>query len=174
MEISSIMSNTLSAVGMKKKSTSTNPFEKNSFRGKAFGGSVLPFADVFQAIKPIEAPKPNKMKMMAGAVISAVVDFKTRLTQPIALFASKVRESIARGVDSVRNAKNSIAEMGKSMQGRISQVFEWHKPEPEPVKSGARILDLKHINEHASIKDLKATWVAENEKLSKESGKAVA
>jgi len=174
MEINSIMSTTLSSVGLKKKTTSTNPFEKNSFKGRTFKGSVLPFADVFQAIKPVQTPKPNKLKMMAGSVIAAVVDFKTRLGQPIALFAQKVREHIAHGIDTVRNAKNSIKEMGRTVQDRISQVFEVHKPEPLPVTPEAKILDLKHINKDASVKDLKATWIALNEKVTKETGKAAA
>ena len=173
MEISSIMTNTLSNVGLKRKSTSTNPFEKNSFKGRTFKGSVLPFADVFQAIKPLETAKPNKVKMMAGAVIAAVTDFKTRLGQPIALFAHKVRESIAHGVDSVRNAKNSIKEMSKSVHEKISHVLDFHKPEAE-IATGPKILDLKHINKDASVKDLKATWVALNEKVTKESGKVAA
>lgn len=180
MEINSI-SNSISSVRLNKRATSTNPFEKNSFKGRTFKGSVLPFADVFQAIKPVTAPKPNKVKMIASSVIGAVVDFKTRLTQPIALFASKVRERIAQGVDSVRHgiesakhAGSTIKAMGKNMQGRISQVFDFHKPDPEPVVPGVKILDLKHISPKAAVKDLKATWIAENEKISKESGKAVA
>ena len=181
MEINSISNSSISSVRLNKRATSTNPFEKNSFKGRTFKGSVLPFADVFQAIKPVTAPKPNKLKMIAGSVIGAVVDFKTRLTQPIALFASKVRERIAQGVDSVRhgldsvkNAGSAIKEMGKNMHGRIAQVFDFHKVEPEPVLPEVKILDLKHINSKASVKDLKATWIAENEKISKESGKAVA
>ena len=170
MEIKSIMGAQLGALTF-NRSTSTNPFDKTSFKGRKFGGSVLQFADVFQKIKPAEV-KPNKLKMISGAVIGAVVDFKTRLTQPIALLASKVRENIAFGMDKVRNAKNSFVEMGKEFQGRVSQVFDWHKVE-EPV-IGPRILDMKHINEKASLEDLKATWIAENELLSKGEGKVAA
>ncbi|MBO6271398.1 hypothetical protein J6O48_01310 [bacterium] len=173
MEIKSIVGARLGSLTF-NKSTSTNPFERTSFKGKAFGGSVLPFADVFQKIKPVEIQKPNKIKMVSGAVIGAIVDFKTRLTQPIALFASRVRQNIALGIDRVREMKNSMIAMGKNMHGRIAQVFDWHKVE-EPTVSGAKILSLKHINEKAPVHDLKATWIAENEKIaSKSEGKAVA
>lgn len=157
-----------------RKTTSTNPFEKTSFKGKAFGGNVLPFADVFQAIKPIESPKPHKLKMISGAVIGAVVDFKTKLTQPIALFASKVRENIAHGIDRVKDAKNSIISMSRDVHGRIAQVFDWHKLENKP-NIGPKVLSMRHINEKASVQDLRATWVAANAiKLSNEGRKAVA
>ena len=53
MEIKSIVGARLGSLSL-KRSTSTNPFDKTSFRGKTFSGSVLPFADVFQKIKPVE------------------------------------------------------------------------------------------------------------------------
>ena len=168
MEIKSIVGSRLGSLTI-NRSTSTNPFEKASFKGRTFKGSVLPFADVFQAIKPVETVKPNKIKMIAGAVVSAVVDFKTRVTQPIVNFANHVKESvahvrehIANGVDSIKNAKNSIVEMGRSVKDKVAHAFEEKVGEPGP--DGAMILNMKHINEHASLKDLKATWVAENEK----------
>ena len=173
MEIKSIVGARLGSLTF-NKSTSTNPFERTSFRGKAFGGNVLPFADVFQAIKPMEVAKPNKLRMISGAVIGAIVDFKTRLTQPIALFANRVRQNIAHGMDLVREARNSMIAMGKNMRGRISQVFDWHKLEEPPI-DGVKILSLKHINEKVPVQDLKATWIAENAKIaSKSEGKAVA
>lgn len=183
MEIKSIVGAKLGSLSL-NRSTSTNPFDKTSFRGKAFSGSVLPFADVFQKIKPVEQ-KPSKIAMVSGAVISAVTSFKSRITEPVIAFAHRVKEGVLHGVDAVRNAKesaketllsakNSWLEMHRSVQERISQVFEWHKlPEAEP-ETGAKILSLKHINEKASVQDLKATWVHENEKLSLEEGKVVA
>ena len=177
MEIKSVVGTRLGALTF-NRSTSTNPFEKTNFKGRTFKGSVLPFADVFQAIKPIQQPKPNKLAMVTGAVISAVVDFKTRLTQPIAMFAHRVRENIARGVDSMRNARNSIIEkgreMGRTVHERVAQVFEHHEKIGEPSPDGAVILNMKHINEKAPVKDLRATWVAENAKLAKEEGKVAA
>ena len=156
-----------------RKTTSTNPFETNSFKGKAFGGSVLPFADVFQAIKPIEAPKPSKMAMVAGAVANVVSGFRTRVTEPVKQFAHNVREHLALGIDKIKNVKVSLVEMKNNLKDRITQVFDWHKVE-EPKLGEARILSLKHINEKAEVKDLKATWLSENAKFSNEEGKAVA
>ena len=178
MEIKSIVGTRLGSLTF-NRSTSTNPFEKTSFKGKAFKGSVLPFADVFQSIKPVETVKPNKLKMVAGAVISAVVNFKSRLTQPVVKFANyikerygQVKEHIAHGVDSIKNAKNSIVEKGKSIRDRVAQAFEEKVGEPGP--DGTTILNMKHINEYAPVKDLKATWIAENEKLLSNEGKAAA
>ncbi|MCR5266321.1 MAG: hypothetical protein K6E29_06980 [Cyanobacteria bacterium RUI128] len=178
MEIKSIVGSKLGSLTF-NRSTSTNPFEKTSFKGRTFKGSVLPFADVFQSIKPVETVKPNKVKMVAGAVISAVADFKTRLTQPIVDFVNSVKEGyghvkekIAGGVDSIKNAKNSLVEMGKSVKDRVAHVFEEKVGEPGP--DGATILNLKHINEQASLRDLRATWVAENEKIVSKEGKAAA
>ena len=156
-----------------KKSTSTNPFESNSFKGKTFGGSVLPFADVFQAIKPAETPKPTKLAMLAGAMADLTNGFKSHITEPIKQFAHRVKENITLGIDKIKNVKNSLVAMKNTMHDRITQVFDWHKAE-EPKVGEARILSLKHINEKAEVKDLKATWIAENAKLSNEEGKAVA
>ncbi|GEM_PF-5578800 len=171
MKINSIINTTIKSIGS-KKTTSTNPFEHNNFSGNAFKGSVLPFADVFQAIKPVEAPKPNKMKMIAGAVLSAVTDFKVRMGQPIALFAQKVREGIANGINRVRVARNTFREMGKNFQGRIAQMFD-HKPNVADVNT-PKVLNMRHITKDAPVQDLKATWIAENANVAKESGKAVA
>ena len=180
MEIKSIVGAKLGSLSL-NRSTSTNPFDKTSFRGKAFSGSVLPFADVFQAIKPLEAQKPNKLKMVAGAVVGSVVDFRTRLTQSVTAFANRVKENVAHGLDKVKSvknsiveAKNSLVEMNKDLKDRISQVFDWHKVKEPEVDGGAKILSLKHINENAPVRDLKATWLHENAKLSQEEGKAVA
>ena len=153
------------------KSTCTNPFEKNVFKGKSFEGSVLPFADLFQKIKPpsAEAPKPTKMEMVAGAVAGAISGFKSRVTEPVVAFANKVRESVSLGIDKVshkvNNLKNSIVDMKNSMKERLVQFYEHLQPEDPLTEDGARILSLKHIDETASVKDLKATWLAENEKI---------
>lgn len=175
MGIKAIMGAPFGALSL-KKTTSTNPFEHNSFKGKSFTGSVLPFTDVFQSIKPAEV-KPNKMKMISGAVVGAVSNFKTRLTQPVINFANHVKERLANGVNAVKNAGNTIAEMSKNMQSRISHVFDWNKA-AEENKDGIKILSMKQINNKASVKDLKATWIAENTQMlaneAKETGKAAA
>lgn len=151
------------------KSTCTNVFEKHKFSGKRFQGSVLPFADVFSAIKPPSLEeKPNKLKMIAGAVAGAVLGFRTRVTEPVVQFAKRVRTTISNGIDHgierVRTLKTSFVNMKNTVKDKISHLFE--KPEPKDVvtESGAKILSLKHINEKADIKDLRATWVAENAK----------
>ena len=180
MEIKSIVGAKFGSLSL-NRSTSTNPFDKTSFKGKTFSGSVLPFADVFQAIKPVSSEKPNKIKLIAGAVIGSVVDFKTRVKQSAIALANKVKENVALGIDKVKgvktsiiNAKNSLVEMNKNVKDRISQVFDWHRvkePEPDGVP---KVLSLKDINEHASVQDLKATWIHENEKLSGKEGKVAA
>ena len=175
MGIKAIMGAQFGALSL-KKTTSTNPFEHNSFKGKSFTGSVLPFADVFQSIKPVEA-KPSKMKMVSSAVVGAVSNFKTKLTQPIINFANNVKETVAHGVEAMKSAKNSITEMGKNMHSRIAQMFNWNKV-AEDNKENVKILSMRHINNKASVKDLKATWLAENAEIKakemNEAGKAVA
>lgn len=174
MGIKAIMGAKLGSLSL-RRTTSTNPFEHNSFRGKSFGGSVLPFADVFQSIKPVE-PKTSKIKMISGSVIGAVSSFKTRLTQPIIDFAHNVSEKVANGIQAVKNARNTIVEAGKSIPARITGLFEHNKPIAEN-KDIPKILSIKHINNKASIQDLKATWIAENELIAKgieEAGKVAA
>ncbi len=178
MEIKSIVGSKLGSLTF-NRSTSTNPFEKTSFKGRTFNGSVLPFADVFQSIKPVETVKPNKVKMVAGAVISAIVDFKSKLTQPVINFANNVKEKIGHvkehivnSIDSIKNVKTSIVEMGKSVHEKVAHALEGKAGEPGP--DGAIILNMKHINAQAPVKDLKATWIAENEKMLSKEGKAVA
>lgn len=165
MEIKAILGAKLGSLSINKK-TSSNPFEHNSFKGKSFTGSVLPFADVFQSIKPIEH-KPSKIKMVASAVVGAMNNFKTRITQPIIKFAHNVKETFHNGIEAMRATKNSIAEMGKNVQDKISGVFHSHANIAE--ETGApKILKIKHINNQASVADLRTTWLAENAKISLE------
>lgn len=175
MEIKAISGAKLGTLSL-RKTTSTNPFENVSFKGKSFNGSVLPFADVFQSIKPVE-PKTNKLKMVAGSVVSAVSTFKSKLVQPVVKFANNVKAGWNHSVEAVKSAGNTIAEMGRNIQNRISSVFENHKI-AEENKDIPKVLSMKHINNKASVKDLKATWIAENElmlsKEAKETGKAAA
>ena len=191
MEIKSIVGARLGSLSL-KRSTSTNPFDKTSFRGKTFSGSVLPFADVFQKIKPVEDAKPSKLARVSGAVIGAVSSFRTRITEPVIAFAHRVKDGISNGIDAVKNvgisaketilsaknsivnAKNSLVEMHKNLQDRISQVFDWHKVSEPEVDGVAKVLSIKNINEHASVKDLKATWLSENAKITESEAKAVA
>ena len=77
----------------------------------------------------------------------------------------------------MKSAKNSITEMGKNMHSRIAQMFDWNKV-AEDNKENVKILSMRHINNKASVKDLKATWLAENAEIKakemNEAGKAVA
>lgn len=166
MEIKAILGAKFGSLSINKK-TSTNPFEHNSFKGKTFTGSVLPFADVFQSIKPIEQ-KPNKIKMVAGAVVSAVNNFKTSITQPIIKFAHNVKEVYHNGIEAMKSTRNSIAEMGRNIQDRISGVFHSHNMENIEAGTAPRILNAKHINNKAPVQDLRTTWMAENAKISLE------
>ena len=176
MEIKAIVGAKFGTLSL-KKTTSTNPFDTVNFRGKTFTGSALPFADVFQAIKK---PKPNRLKMISASVIGAAVDFRMRLHQPIALFVSHVKQNIERGMAIVQKARlsmyntgHSFVEMNKNLYERISGVFYKPKTILPEKESGIKILSLKHINEHASVKDLRATWLHLNETLAKE-GKTAA
>ena len=165
MEIKSILGSKLGSLSIHRK-TSTNPFEHNSFKGKSFTGSVLPFADVFQSIKPIEQ-KPSKIKMVTSAVVGAINNFKTSITQPIVKFAHNVKETFHNGIEAMKSTKNSIAEMGRNVQDKISSVFHSHTEIAEEV-GAPRILKMKHINNQASVQDLRTTWMAENSKISLE------
>lgn len=164
MEIKSILGAKLGSLSISRK-TSTNPFEHNSFKGKSFTGSVLPFADVFQAIKPIEQ-KPSKIKMVTSAVVGAINNFKTSITQPIVRFAHNVKETFYNGIEAMRATKNSITEMGRNVQDRISSVFHAHNKIEETGMP--KILNIKHINNQAPVEDLRTTWMAENAKISLE------
>lgn len=164
MEIKSILGAKLGSLSISRK-TSTNPFEHNSFKGKSFTGSVLPFADVFQSIKPIEQ-KPSKIKMVSSAVVGAINNFKTSITQPIIRFAHNVKETFHNGIEAMKSTRNSIAEMGRNVQDRISSVFHSHNQIEET--GVPKILSMKHINDKAPVEDLRTTWLAENAKISLE------
>lgn len=162
MEIKKILGAKLGTLNIKK--TSTNPFENINFKGKSFTGNVLPFADVFQSIKPM-AEKPNKIKMISGAVVGAINNFKTSITQPIVKFAHNVKETFHNGIEAMKNTRNTIAEMGRSVHDKISGVFHSHSVEEI---SGPQILSAKKINNKARVEDLRTTWLAENAKISLE------
>jgi hypothetical protein len=164
MEIKAIIGAKFGALGINRK-TSTNPFEHNSFKGTSFTGSVLPFADVFQAIKPVEQ-KPSKLKMVSSAVVGAVNNFKTSLTQPIVKFANNVKETFHNGLEAMKATKNTISEMGRNMHDKISGMF--HTNNIAEDMNMPKILSKRHINNNASVQDLKTTWLAENAKISLE------
>ena len=69
----------------------------------------------------------------------------------------------------MRATKNSIAEMGRNVQDKISSVFHSHNIEHLEEANGPKILATKHINNKASVQDLRSTWLAENAKISLES-----
>ena len=171
MEVKSIMGVRLGS--LTKRTTSTNPFENTSFKGKAFKGNALAFADVFNSIKPIEN-KPNKVKMISSAVVGAVSNFKTKLTQPIVDFANNVKEKVMLGVEGFKNIRTAVNEMSKNIYSKAVDVFSFKKV--EETAEGGKILDMKHINKNASVEDLKLTWQREIELMNDaaETGKAAA
>lgn len=179
MGIKAIVGAKLGALTL-NKSTCTNVFEKHQFKGKSFEGSVLPFADVFEKIKPptLETEKPSKLKMVAGAVAGAVEGFRTKITEPVSALVNRVKENISVGVENglnkVKEVKNSLAEMRNGMKERLSHLFEKRTTEETASSEGAKIIKLKHINETVPVKDLEATWIAENEKIALNERKAVA
>ena len=146
-----------------KKSMSSNPFENNSFKGKAFNNSVLPFADVFQTNK---SNVQNRMKMISSSVIGAVSSFGHKITQPIVNFARNMKMGIDNTVNSIKSIPNRVHEASKNMSERISENINRLRnigAHDERTESGVKILNIKHINENASVEDLKATWLNENE-----------
>lgn len=163
-----------------KRSTSTNPFEHNSFSGKVFKGSVLPFADVFQTTN--KAKEASKLKMMSASVISAVSNFGHRISQPIVNFARKVKAGINNTVATIKSIPQRVNEIGHNMSQKISDSLHIHKETPkeeagvkEGVKEGVKILSLKQITPKASVEDLKSTWLEETKlEIAKKSSKEVA
>lgn len=180
MNIKSLVGMRLGLTGL-NRSTSTNPFDNIGLRGRTFRGNALPFADVFQSIKPVQPPKPNHLKIVSASVIGAMVALKTRLYQPISLFANQVRQNIARGMAIVHEAGksfysigNTITGLNKDLSGRISKIFRRKETLPIENDNVAKILKLKNINKNASVSDLRATWIHENAKIQNSNGKAVA
>lgn len=159
-----------------KRSTSTNPFEHNSFSGKVFKGSVLPFADVFQTTN--KAKEASKLKMMSASVISAVSNFGHRISQPIVNFARKVKAGINNTVATIKSIPQRVNEIGHNMSQKISDSLHIHKETPKEetgVKEGVKILSLKQITPKASVEDLKSTWLEETKlEIAKKSSKEVA
>lgn len=168
MEIKPIMNVRFGTLS-NKTSKVTNPFERNNFKGRAFTGNALPFADVFQSIKPV-SQKQNKLKLLSGSVMSAMSSFKTKVSEPISEFTNNIKETFTRGVESVRSAKSVLCETGKNIKNKITQVFEFNKT-PVENNTGTKILTTKQINNKASVEDLRAAWIAENIKTD-EVGKA--
>ena len=154
-----------------RKSTSTNPFEHNSFSGKVFKGSVLPFADVFQTNKVKEA---SKIKMMSASVVAAVSNFGHRISQPIVNFAKNVKAGIDNTIIAIKSVPQKVSEIGKNVSKKIAETINIEKihPKEENVNS-VKVLNMHQINTKASIADLKSTWIEENKieaarKVSKE------
>jgi len=123
----------------------------------------LPFADVFQTNK---SNVQNRMKMISSSVIGAVSSFGHKITQPIVNFARNMKMGIANTVNSIKSIPNRVHEASKNMSERISENINRLRnigAHDERTESGVKILNIKHINENASVEDLKATWLNENE-----------
>lgn len=162
MKIKSIGANIAQKISapFNKKNVSTNPFENNVVSGHAFKSSVLPFADVFQS----HSLKTNKLKMISGSVVSAVSNFGHKVSQPIVDFAHNVKMSISNTVNSIKSIPARVVSVRKNMSEKISNVWNnnWSHRE-DKIDNAVHILSLKKINEKASVADLKATWLNENE-----------
>ena len=149
------------------KSTSTNPFENNSFSGRTFNKSVLPFADVFQ--NTAKKNEVSKLKMMSASVVSAVSNFKQRLTQPIIDFAHNVKARVNNTVSAIKSLPQRIVAAKNDLSLKISEKLNLYKPAEHKVAedSGVKLLSLKEINTKARIVDLKHTWLEENKNIAK-------
>lgn len=153
-----------------QKSTSTNPFEHNSFSGKAFKNSVLPFADVFQSNKVKET---SKLRMMSASVVSAVSNFGHRISQPMVNFARNVKARVNDTVSAIKALPQKVNELGHNMSQRISESLHMHHKEES--KEGVKILSMKQINTKASVEDLASTLREEIRlEMAKKSAKEVA
>ena len=155
-----------------RKSTSTNPFEHNSFSGRVFKGSVLPFADVFQTNKVKEA---SKLKMMSASVVAAVSNFGHRISQPIVNFAKNVKAGINNTISAIKSVPQKVNEISKNVSNKISESLNLEKLHlhKEEAKDSVKVLNMHQINTKASVADLKNTWLEENKieaarKVSKE------
>lgn len=156
-----------------RKSTSTNPFEHNSFSGRVFKGSALISADLFQTKKVKEA---SKLKMMSASVVAAVSNFGHKISQPIVNFARNVKAGINNTILAIKSVPQKVNEIGKNVSNKISENLEKlhvHKEHKEEAKDAVKILNMHQISTKASVADLKSTWLEENKieaarKVSKE------
>lgn len=140
------------------RKTSTNPFDNVSFTGRPFGANALPFADVFQTIKPIEH-RPNKLKMISGAVIGAMNRFRDEFQPPIARFAHEIRQRISNGILAIKSTGNALVQMNRIAFSRFDEMIH-----PQRFDTFPHVLKPNHISPRASVQDLRATWIAQNAK----------
>lgn len=163
MEIKAIGNNIVRTIKnpFMPKSTSTNPFENNSFSGTPFKGSVLPFADVFQK-KINNTNKVSKLKMMSASVIGAVSNFGHKLTQPLVNFARNVKSRINNTVATIKTLPEKFGKIKEVVSEKISEKLSLNLLHKEEISNTPKILDMKHINTKANVSDLKATWLEEN------------
>lgn len=153
-----------------RKSTSTNPFEHNSFSGRVFKGSALISADLFQSNKVKEA---SKLKMMSASVVAAVSNFGHRISQPIINFAKNVKAGINNTISAIKSVPQKVNEIGKNVSNKITENLEKLNVHKEEAKDTVKVLNMHQINTKASVADLKNTWLEENKieaakKVSKE------
>lgn len=142
--------------GRLNKTAATNPFKHNTFKENSFKNNSLPFADVFQAIKPVEEAKPGKMEMLAKTALE--------IKEKVVGFAADIKEKVSSGIknagETLNNAKN-----------KVSRIFDFNNKTDDTKK----VLSMKEINNKASVEDLRAAWVAENAAVDADrTGKAVA
>jgi len=157
----------------KAKSTSSNPFEHNTFSGKVFKGSALPFADLFE--KKAVIKEQSKLKMMSGSVIAAVSNFGHKVSQPIVNFTRNVKLKVNNAVSAIKALPQRVSEIGRDMSQKMSEKLRLDKLRKEEAKDGIKILSMREINTKASIENLKNTWLEENKlELSKRVAKEAA
>ena len=143
----------------KQKSTSSNPFENNSFSGRVFKGSVLLNADTFQ-MKAVA--QKNKLKMMSGSVMTAVSNFGHKMFQPVVNFAKNVKTRINNTITAIKSLPQKVNEIGHNMSQKISESLNLNRIHKEEAKDSIRVLNMREINTKASVENLKSTWLEEN------------
>ena len=174
MNIKSIVQKKFGSVSQNLK-TSTNPLENAGVKEKSFSGSVLPFADVFQSIKPAPFLKFNGLRKASETFKHTLKGFKSRTTEPIALFANSVRENIESGMAILQrtrllmyNSARSFVAFNRNLFGNFKGLFIRPMTQSPEFDNQVTILSNKKINKHASVKDLRNTWINRNEKLTNE------
>lgn len=161
------------ATPFKRQTVSSNPFENNSFSGKVFKGSVLPFADVFQRTNAVK--QENKLKMVTGSVIAAVSNFGHKVYQPIVNFAKNVKARVNNTIAAIKSLPQRVNELGRDMSQKLTEKLHLNKLHKEEAKDSVKVLNMREINTKASIDDLKNTWLEENKlELSKNIAKEAA
>ena len=132
------------------RSTTTNPFKYSNFEG-----NTLQFADVFDGFEPKNV---NKLKLIASSVAGSMNKLRTGITEPIKVFANKVKNGVCSAWNYATNTNFSDLPGIKGISEKFNAIGEGISGKISGINDGIKSVGKKMYDKteflHTDITDI--------------------